>query len=140
MTKDSPFLSKIKRSLSASAIELRAAGIVFLSEAPVYEDIIYHCEAAIENALRAFLIFKRKDPAPNMDIKQMSDACIEIEPLLKKVIFKVILLKPYSKAADFKSNAAEAKDAILVAEKVFQAVLERIPIDTFNPETQEKGS
>jgi len=133
MTKDSPLLSKIKRSLSASAIELRAAGIVFLSDAPVHEDIIYHCEAAIENALRAFLIFRRKDSVPNMSIKQMADACIEAEPVLKKVIFKVILMKPYSKAAGFESNAAEAKEAILIAEKVFQAVLERIPIEVFNP-------
>jgi len=135
MTKDNQLVSKIKKSLSASAIELRAAGIVFLSEAPVYEDVIYHCETAIANALRAFLIFRRKDTVQNMDIKQMADICIEIEPMLKKTIFKVILMKPYSKAADFKSNAAEAKDAILIAEKVFHSLLERIPIDIFNPET-----
>jgi len=134
MTKDNPSLSRIKRSLSASAIELRAAGIVFLSDAPVHEDVIYHCEAAIENAMRAFLSLKRKDVVPNMTIKQMADACIETEPLLKKVVFKVILMKPYSKAAGFKSSAAEAKEAILIAEKMFQAVLERIPIDIFHPE------
>lgn len=135
MTKGSPSLSKIKRSLSASAIELRAAGIVFLSDAPVYEDVIYHCEAAIENAMRAFLTFKRKDAVPNMSVKQMAEACMETEPLLKKIVFKVILMKPYSKAAGFESNAAEAKEAILIAEKMFHTVLESIPIDVFHPGT-----
>ncbi|HOT77985.1 MAG TPA: HEPN domain-containing protein [Candidatus Wallbacteria bacterium] len=124
-------MREIKKLLSSATIELRAAGINFFSPSPLLEDAIFHCQTSIEKSFMAFLIFKDVKFDKNDGFKKLCDYVKESDPDLSVICAQVSLMRPHPRNTTFKTDVEEAKAVIVTAEKVFQAIIERLPLHIF---------
>jgi|GEM_PF-4760165 len=128
---DSNIYSEIKKKLSAATIELRAAGINLFSTPPLLVDVIFHCQNSIEKSLMAFLIFREVKFDKANDFKKLCVLCQEADKSLSDVCEMILKLRPHQRGSQFATDIEEAKSVIITAEKIFQAVIEKIPLELF---------
>ncbi len=122
---------EVKKLLSSATIELRAASINFFSARQLLEDSFFHCQNSIEKAFMAFLIFKDIDFSKSDDFKKLAEYAAAQDSDFNDICGQVINLRPHPRNTTFKTDIEEVKSVIITAEKVFQIVIEKMPLEYF---------
>jgi len=69
---------------------------ILLSHHPMQLEIIcYHCQQAAEKALKAYLLYKDKEPPKTHDLKALVDLCIAVSPDFSTIITECEYLSPF---------------------------------------------
>ncbi|MBN1653402.1 MAG: HEPN domain-containing protein [Deltaproteobacteria bacterium] len=68
--------------LGKARLDLRAAEHDLLASPPLVEDTVFHCQQAIEKALKGFLVWHDNPFRKTHDIDETGEACIKIDPTL----------------------------------------------------------
>src|SRR5438128_2429413 len=82
--------------LARAADDVRAAEIDLTATPPLLADVAFHCQQAIEKALKAFLTWYDRPFRRTHDLVEVGDQCAEIDPTLELLLRRVAPLSEYA--------------------------------------------
>jgi HEPN domain-containing protein len=119
--------------LAKAANDLRAADIDLAAIPPLLDDATFHCQQAVEKALKAFLTWHDRPFRRTHDLVEIGDQCVAIDPLLDALLRRAAPLTQYAWVFRYPGNEPppsrdEADEALSLAREVVAVVRDRIPV------------
>lgn len=110
---------------------MRGARIDMDAAPPLIEDALFHCQQAVEKAMKAFLTAHNTSFRKTHDLDELAMVCEEIDASLKEMLVPARNLSIFAWEFRYPGDSVmpsekEAYDAITTAEKVVRAVRQRI--------------
>ncbi len=98
------------------------------------EDALFHCQQAIEKALKGFLGWHERPFRKTHNLGQLGKQCILIDATLEPLVDRASSLTHYAWVFRYPGEIAEpslqeAKESLALAREVVDAVLVRLPAD-----------
>ncbi len=117
--------------------DLRYAGIDLAASPAAPEDALFHCQQAIEKALKGFLVWHDESFPKTHDLGRLGKQAVELDPTLESLIEQIVELTKYAWIFRYpgdpvQPSAEEAGDVLLRARKFIADLLARLP-DTVRP-------
>lgn len=130
--------AEVREWLAKAALDLRGARIDLAAEPPLPEDALFHCQQAVEKALKAFLTWHDAPFRKTHSIEEIGRACSAIDPTLDAIIDEAAPLTEFAWAfrypgAPIAPGLGEAKAALALAERAVGAVIARLPASAVPP-------
>lgn len=118
--------------LIKSIHDVRSARRLFSDEPPLRDTAVYHCQQAMEKALKAFLTLNETDFPKTHLLTVLLEQCIEIDPEFEEMRDAAEILTPYATAFRYpgdylEPNDTEVREAIELADLALNLVRQRIP-------------
>ncbi len=93
---------------------------------------VFHAQQSAEKAIKAFLVWHQLRFKKDHDLGYLGDIAIEKDITLSNLIDEAVSLNPYAVTArypgfDDEIESLEVEAAILLAEKIFNEILSRLP-------------
>ncbi len=134
MVADPARIEATREWLGKVAIDLRSAEIVLAAQPPVLEDALFHCQQAVEKALKAFLAWHDRPFRKTHDLRDLREKCCDIDHTLAGSLAPVTALTDYAwmfryPGAAIRPTAEEAEAALGTARDVVTAILTRLPAE-----------
>ncbi len=122
----------IKGWLTKAANDLRGAQIDLEAEPPLIEDALFHCQQAVEKALKAFLTAHDTPFKKTHDLDELGRVCLQIDATLKDTVHPVIPLTIFAWEFRYPGDSvvpsmAEAQQSLVLAKGLYTAILQRLP-------------
>jgi HEPN domain-containing protein len=122
------WLDKASKDLRAAAHDLQAVP-------PLVEDVVFHCQQAVEKVLKGFLVWHEQPFRKTHSLEELGEQCLTIDPSLKSLIDRAVPLTEYAWEFRYPGEAEEptldeANMALAVANEVYEAVGARLPLAT----------
>ena len=119
----SAWLARARQDLRAAEVDLRA-------EPPLLGDAAFHCQQAVEKALKALLARHSRPFRKTHDIGELAAACLEHEPSLESLLRRSAPLTEYAwrfryPGEIFEPGRAEVDEALGIAGRVVDEVAAR---------------
>jgi len=113
--------------LSRAQLDLRAAEADLAASPPLLADAAFHCQQAVEKALKALLTHHDQLFRRTHDIGELAFACLQHEPSLEPLLRTAAPLTEYTwwfryPGEVFEPGRDEVEDALQVAHGVVAAV------------------
>jgi HEPN domain-containing protein len=130
MTPDQLQLDEAHAWLTRAHGDLRAAQLLIAGSA--YCEALFHCQQAVEKALKGFLTFHQRPFRKTHVLGELSPACLEIDPSLRPALERTDDLTQYAwrfryPGAPFAVEMAEANSVVQRAEGAVLAIGSRLP-------------
>jgi len=111
---------------------LYAAEVVLSASPALSWDAMFHCQQAVEKALKGFLTWHDRPFPRGHDLVELGRRCTEIDWTLVPLLQKAASLTPYASAFRYpgdspESASDEAHNALALAREVVEAILSRLP-------------
>jgi HEPN domain-containing protein len=144
MPHDLALLADTKAWLKKAANDLRAATIDLEADPPLLEDVVFHCQQAVEKSFKAFLTFHDQPFRKTHNLEETGEACLKIDTSLADLVAEAVPLSEYAWMFRYPGepqvpDLEEAESALHVAWEVFEAILGRLPEET-HLTTAQKGN
>ena len=94
MTPDQLRLEETHSWLDRALRDLRAARLLIAGDS--HAEALFHCQQAVEKALKAFLTFHQKPFRRTHDLSDLSPDCLTIDPTLQSVVVPAETLTQYA--------------------------------------------
>lgn len=112
--------------------DVRGAEIDLAAEPPLLEDVMFHCQPAVEKALKAFLTWHDQRFRKTHDLVEVGGQCVGIdstlEPLLKRAAPLTESAWKFRYPGEVpEPTQAEAEDALTLTREVIAAIFARLP-------------
>jgi HEPN domain-containing protein len=78
--------------LTKAQIDLRAAHVAITAQPPMNEDAVFHCQQAVEKALKGLLVWHDIVFRKTHSIEEIGEQCLEACPSLRSVIDRAVPL------------------------------------------------
>lgn len=113
--------------LARARQDLRAAEVDLQVEPPVLGDAAFHCQQAVEKALKALLALHGHPFRKTHDIGELAVTCLEHEPSLEPLLRRSAPLTEYAwrfryPGEIFEPERAEVDEALVLASRVVDEV------------------
>lgn len=79
MPHDPILIVDTKAWLKKAANDLRAAALDLEADPPLLEDVVFHCQQAVEKSLKAFLTFHDRPFRKTHNLEEIGEACLKID-------------------------------------------------------------
>ena len=114
------------------ATDLRSADLDMAAIPPVLEDIVFHCQQAVEKALKGFLTFHQIPFGKTHDLRELGKACASIEPSLMPQLEEAAPLTWYAWKFRYpgtpeEPSETESREALHIARDTVAALLAKLP-------------
>jgi HEPN domain-containing protein len=111
--------------------DLRAAEIMLGADPPLPDDVAFHCQQAVEKALKALLVHRERRPAKSHDIRMLGKAIADTDPDLAErargARWLTVFASEFRYPGDVEEPSEEdARQALDTARAMVSAVEERI--------------
>lgn len=131
----SPEMELIRQWLGLAQEDLRGAELALAGQPPVCGVACFHCQQAVEKALKAFLIYRQIDFQWSHLIAYLLDLCIDQDDSFQQLQDAAPSLSQYAVRIRYpyagpRPTAEESQAALEVAGQVYRFVLERLPEET----------
>jgi HEPN domain-containing protein len=118
--------------LEKATLDLRGAGIDLAATPPLVGDALFHCQQAVEKALKALLAWHDEPFRKTHDLVELGALCTTIDDTLEPLLRKAAPLTEYAWKFRYPGDvpdptAPEAEAALAVASRVVEAIRERVP-------------
>lgn len=95
---------------------------------------MFHCQQAAEKAMKGLLTFHQQPFAKTHDLRELSKACLRMEPALGWILEQAMPLTWYAwkyryPGSPEEPTPEEAQGALTVAREVVAALLNRLPAE-----------
>lgn len=125
---------EIAEWLARAERDLRAAEVDLGAVPPLLGDAAFHCQQAVEKALKAFLTRHDHIFARTHDLRVLAAACLEHDPALEPLLARSVGLSDYAwrfryPGDDLDPPRVEVDEALEVARIVVQAVEDAVAGD-----------
>jgi HEPN domain-containing protein len=132
MPHDPILIADTKAWLKKAGIDLRAARIDLDADPPLLEDMVFHCQQAVEKSFKAFLTFHDQPFRKTHNLEEIGEACLNIDSSLRDLVAEAVPLSEYAWAFRYPGDPEtpdleESKSALSVAEQINIAILQRVP-------------
>lgn len=140
MPHDPILIADTKAWLKKSAIDLRCAALDLEAYPPLLEDVVFHCQQAVEKSLKAFLTFHDKPFRKTHNLEELGEACLKIDKTLVDLVDESVPLSEYAWAYRYPGDPEspeleESQIALSTAQKIYDAILNRVPKEA-HPQAQ----
>lgn len=117
-----------------AANDVRAAEHEFTAVPPLLGDIVFHCQQAVEKAMKGFLTWHDRPFRKTHSLEELGEQCLEIDSTLKPLVDRVVPLTEYVWKFRYPGQpeeppVAEAQEALALAREVYEAILSRLPAE-----------
>ena len=128
----SPMLDEVREWLQKAEQDLLSAQILLEHDPPVLETACFHCQQAVEKALKAFLVWKAVNFEKVHSLTYLLDLCEVQEQGFTSLRDKAEALAPYAVEVRYPGKAIEisqeeAGKSLATAEMVWNFILNQIP-------------
>ncbi|MGH7254640.1 MAG: HEPN domain-containing protein [Nitrospirales bacterium] len=118
--------------LQKAANDLRGADVDLAACPPLVEDALFHCQQAVEKALKVFLTAHYRPFRKTHDLDELSRACEDLDPTLAAVLVEARDLTVFAWEFRYPGETVvpseeEARRALATARKAYESVLSRLP-------------
>ena len=119
------WILKSAKDLQAAAHDLRAAP-------PLLEDAVFHCQQAVEKALKGYLTWHDQPFPKTHSLEEVGEQCLTIDPSLRPFVDRAVPLTEYAWKFRYPGEPEEpthqeAEEALAIAREVFDVILARLP-------------
>jgi HEPN domain-containing protein len=121
--------------LRKAAGDLRGAEVDLAAIPPLTGDAAFHCQQAVEKALKAFLAWHDVPFRKTHDLAEIGEQCAAIDASLDPVCRRAERLTPFAWIFRYPGDVGEPRteevaEARALAREVYDAVLARLPTET----------
>jgi HEPN domain-containing protein len=82
--------------LKKAGIDLRGARIDLDADPPLLEDMVFHCQQAVEKSFKAFFMFHDQPFGKTHNLEEIGEACSNIDPSLGDRVAEAVPLIEYT--------------------------------------------
>lgn len=112
--------------------DLRGAEVDLAADPPLLGDAVFHCQQAVEKALKGFLAWHDQPFRKTHDLAEIAQQCIEIDPALNPLGRRAARLTVYAWIFRYpgepeEPTQQEADEALALAKEVYMRVLDLLP-------------
>lgn len=112
--------------------DLRGAEIDLAAVPPLLEDVMFHCQQAVEKALKAFLTWQDCRFRKTHDLVEIGGQCVTLDPTLEPLLRRAAPLTEYAWKYRYPGEVSEptkseAEEALALTQDVLDAILTRLP-------------
>lgn len=117
--------------LAKADIDLRAVRADLAAVPPITSDALFHCQQAIEKALKGLLTAHEIPPVRRHDLEQLGELVIKVEPSLRELIPRSYHLSIYASEFRYPGEIIEPdvataisglEEAVAIVEKIKGAI------------------
>ena len=136
MPHDPALVADTRAWLARALKDLRAAEHLALVAPPLLESVVFHCQQAAEKALKAFLAWHDEPFRKTHNLEELGHQVIAFDAALQPVVARAGGLTKYAWKYRYPGDLeeptpAEAEEALALAREVYDAVLARLPRETW---------
>lgn len=126
------FLPTHERGLPGPLQDLRAARHGFSANSPLFSDIVFHCQQAVEKAWKGFLTLHQVPFRRTHSLEEIGEQCLALDHPLKAIVDRAAPLTEYAWRFRYPDeletpSPEEAKEAFAIARETYEAVLPHLP-------------
>lgn len=101
---------------------------------PILDDLVFHCQQAVEKALKAFLTWHDEIFRKTHNLEELGEQCLRLDSALHLLIDRAVPLSEYAWKFRYPGEIEgpaleEAQAALDVAREVYAAIVARLPAD-----------
>jgi HEPN domain-containing protein len=132
MLHDPTLTAEAREWLKKAALDMRSAEHALSAFPPLLGDVVYHCQQAAEKSFKAFLVWHNAVFRKTHSLEEIGEQCLDLDPTLKDIVDEAVPLTEYAWKFRYpgeqeEPSEDEAKEALLVSFKVYEAVTARMP-------------
>lgn len=132
MPHDLARVAETREWLQKAALDLRGAQIDLEADPPLLEDALFHCQQAVEKALKAFLAWNDVPFRKTHSLEELGACCEQVDATLRAVVDPAVPLTEFAWAFRYPGDhptptAEEARQGFDTARKTVAAVVSRLP-------------
>ena len=136
-------LADTRAWIRKAQLDLRGARVDRDADPPLLEDIVFHSQQAAEKVMKAFLTWHDQPFRKTHNLVEIGEECVAIEPTLAPILRQAATLTEYASKFRYPGDPEEptpqeAAAALELAERVFEAILLRLPKEV-HPERANGG-
>ena len=114
--------------------DLRAAEALLNVEPPLFDEIAFHCEQAVEKAQKGFLYWHKQPLQKTHDLDLLGLNCCEIDPSLTEIIKQTVRLTEYAVEYRYPGPTIhptknEVEEMIVLAKAVLTEIANRLSLE-----------
>jgi len=134
MPHDPARVADTKGWLSRAATDLRAAALDLAADPPMLDDLVFHCQQAVEKAMKSLLTWHDEPFGKTHNLETLGEACLRLDSALRPLVDQAVPLTEYAWKFRYPgehegATRDESERALVIAREVFEAVLARLPQD-----------
>lgn len=120
--------------LAKARMDLRGAEVDLAASPPLCGDAAFHCQQAVEKALKAFLTWHDQPFRKTHDLVELGNQAVQLGADLEPLLRSAAPLTEYAWRFRYpgepeEPSVAEAEAAVALARTVLEAVAGRLPLD-----------
>ncbi len=117
--------------------DLTGAEVLMTARSPLLKLALFHCQQAVEKALKGFLVWHEKSFARTHNLVSLGKQCMALDESLKDTVFHAVDLTQYAVRFRYPGEASEptleqARQCLEAARSVLDAVVQRLPEEVRN--------
>jgi|SRR6266850_2882892 len=138
MPHDPARVAETREWLQKASVDLRAARIDLEANPPLVEDTLFHCQQAVEKALKSFLAWHDRPFRKTHSLEELGAASETVDPTLKSVVDLAVPLTEFAWVFRYPGDHQvptdeEARQALDVAQRAVADVVARLPLEAIPP-------
>jgi HEPN domain-containing protein len=132
MPHDPARVAEAREWLHKASLDLRGARIDLEADPPLVEDSLFHCQQAVEKALKAFLAWHDRPFRKTHSLEELGASCEMVDPSLQAAVDAAVPLTEFAWAFRYPGDhpvpaLEDARHGLDTAERTVAAVVERLP-------------
>lgn len=132
MPHDPARVAETREWLQKASLDLRGARIDLEAEPPLLEDVLFHCQQAVEKTLKAFLAWSDIAFRKTHSLEELGSACEALDPTLKATLDPAVPLTEFAWAFRYPGDhpsptSEEACQGLATAVGAIVAIIARLP-------------
>lgn len=136
MPHDPALIEETRGWLVRGSTDIRAAEHDLAASPPILSDAVFHCQQAVEKAFKAFLVWRNTPFRKTHSLEETGEQCIDQDPSLRDIVDKAVPLTEYAWKFRYPGppedpTLAEAEEALMIAREAYEAIVSRLPRETW---------
>ena len=134
MPRDPARIADTRAWLGKAATDLRAAAFDLAAEPPVLDDLVFHCQQAVEKAMKGLLSWHDQPFGKTHDLEELGEACLRLDSTLRSRVDQAVPLTEHAWKFRYPGEPEgptrdEAERAQTIAREAVEAIRARLPED-----------
>jgi HEPN domain-containing protein len=135
MPLDPARVAETREWLQKATLDFRGARIDLDAQPPLLEDVLFHCQQAVEKAMKGFLAWHDIAFRKTHSLEELGAACEGVEPALKPALDPAVPLTEFAWAFRYPGDhptptVEEARHGLATARRAVAALVARLPDET----------
>ena len=132
MPHDPARVADTKAWLDRAATDLRAAAHDLTAAPPILEDVVFHCQQAVEKAMKGLLAWHDEPFGKTHDLETLGESCLRLDSTLRSLVDRATPLTEYAWKFRYPGEHEgptrdEAERALAIAREAFEEIRARLP-------------